>query len=138
MKYISPLVRDAIAGRKYYEELEDDFAYYNEEFFYTREQTIKELEKATTYDMSKVEEDIDFRSFYNKVRDHVYNEKGDFTANQKFIFDMCVVGNCTYAEAGRRIGITTERARQIESKVLRKLRHPLRGFHVADNELLLD
>lgn len=138
MKYISPLVRDAIAGRKYYEELDDDFAYYNNEFFYSREQTLKELEKATTYDMSKFEEDIDYRMFFEKVKAHVYSKEGDFTANQKFVFKMCVIGNSTYAEAARQIGVTTERARQIESKVLRKLRHPLRGFRVADNELLLD
>ena len=38
----------------------------------------------------------------------------------------------TLEEVGREFGVTRERIRQIESKTLAKLRHPLRGGHLRD------
>jgi RNA polymerase primary sigma factor len=42
-------------------------------------------------------------------------------------FGICVAGEHTLEEVGRRFSVTRERIRQIETKALRKLRHPLRG-----------
>ena len=38
----------------------------------------------------------------------------------------------TLEEVGREFGVTRERIRQIESKTLAKLRHPLRSGHLRD------
>ena len=51
-------------------------------------------------------------------------------------FGMNGAGECTLEEVARTLAISRERIRQIEAKVLRKLRHPSRGFrHFAQNSM---
>lgn len=45
----------------------------------------------------------------------------------KLRFGIGEVGEYTLREIGRELGVTHERVRQIESKALRKLRHPARS-----------
>ena len=48
------------------------------------------------------------------------------TPREQEVIHMRFTDELTYEECGKRFGVTTERARQIEAKALRKMRHPTR------------
>lgn len=113
--------------QQHYQEAEDDWTYFCLENYWTKEQQIRDLEKATTYDMGNVDKSIDLKEAMNRI----FNDETISKRYRQILYNYFIKGY-TLEDNAKIFDITKERVRQILAKTMRMLRHPCRRKYLDD------